>query len=125
MSKINGINWGEMKSYDTRGRIHLRSILACTDFSKAAAGALPYAAALAQRFEAKLYAIHVRPPVVNPMTQPAYWPPLEEAAKTQRLQWKEELLNITNFISETVGAGYSKCREFQTGSGIISQMKAR
>jgi len=62
-----------MRTLEARTRIEVKNILFATDLSPAAAGALPYAAELAKRFGAKLYALHVMTPIVNPMTEPATW----------------------------------------------------
>jgi nucleotide-binding universal stress UspA family protein len=51
-----------VKGTDARTRIQLKNVLFCTDFSPAAARALPYAADLVRHFGGKLYALHVRPP---------------------------------------------------------------
>ncbi|MFZ3329489.1 MAG: universal stress protein [Candidatus Acidiferrales bacterium] len=72
-----------MKVLETRTRIEIRNILFPTDFSSAGDAAIPYATELAKRFGAKVCALHVRPPVINPMTQPATWGPLEKAAKEE------------------------------------------
>ncbi len=45
----------------------IHQIVCCTDFSNHAEGAFQSALDLAQRYGAKLYVIHVLPPVVNPM----------------------------------------------------------
>jgi universal stress protein A len=42
-------------------------IVCCTDFSDHAEAAFQTALDLAQRYQAKLYLVHVLPPVVNPM----------------------------------------------------------
>lgn len=81
-----------MKMLDVRHRIQLNNILFTTDFSLAANAAAPYAAELARRYGAKLYALQVRPPVVNPMTPSATWRGLEEAAKAEDEQHRKELL---------------------------------
>ena len=72
-----------MKALETRTRIELKNILFPTDFSPAADAAIPYATEIVRRFGANLYALHVRPPVINPMTEPAAWPALERAAKAE------------------------------------------
>jgi hypothetical protein len=47
---------------------------------------------------AKLYALHVRRPVVNLMTPPETWRGSEEAAKIEGEQHKKELVDaITEF----------------------------
>ena len=71
--------------------VELKNILFMTDFSDAANAAAPYAKELAARFGAKVHALYVRPPAVNPMTQPSSWPALEQAAKIEDEGHKEEL----------------------------------
>jgi len=81
-----------MKTLETRSRIELKNVLFLTDFSAAAGAAIPYAAAIAKRFGAKLYALHVQTPVVNPMTEPATWAVLEKAAAAETKKQRETLL---------------------------------
>lgn len=82
-----------MKAATARSAIGFRNILFATDFSSAAAQAIPYVKKIARHYDAALVALHVRPPVVNPMTEPATWPVYVEAAKAQDEQCREELLN--------------------------------
>jgi nucleotide-binding universal stress UspA family protein len=72
-----------MKTLDTRTRIQLQNVLFLTDFSPAANAAIPYATEVAKRFGAKLFALHMRTPAVNPMTEPATWATLEKAADAE------------------------------------------
>jgi nucleotide-binding universal stress UspA family protein len=72
-----------MKTLETRTPIEIKNILFPTDFSPAGDVAIPYATELAKRFGAKICALHVRPPVINPMTYPATWVPLEKAAEEE------------------------------------------
>jgi len=72
-----------MKALETRARIEIKNVLFLTDFSPAGDAAIPYATEIVRRFGAKLFALHVRPPVVNPMTEPVTWPVLERAAKAE------------------------------------------
>jgi nucleotide-binding universal stress UspA family protein len=81
-----------MKTLETRSRIEVKNVLFLTDFSTAAGAAIPYAAAIAKRFGAKLYAMHVQTPVVNPMTEPATWAVLEKAAAVETKKQRETLL---------------------------------
>lgn len=81
-----------MKSVDIHTHIQLRNMLFATDFSHAASAAAPYAARLAKQYGAKLYALHVRPPAINPMTPPESWPGLEEAAEVVAERQRQELL---------------------------------
>lgn len=91
-----------MKTLDARTRVQLKNILFTTDFSAAAAAALPYAGALAKRFGARLFALHVRTPVINPMTPPEGWPALEKAAAEEERERKESLRNAIPGVETTV-----------------------
>lgn len=91
-----------MKTMEPQTRIQLQNILFTTDFSPVAAAALPYAGELAKHYRAKLYALHVRTPVINPMTPPAGWPALERAAEEEERQWREALRNAIPGIEPTV-----------------------
>jgi nucleotide-binding universal stress UspA family protein len=81
-----------MKAVKARTRIQVNNVLFLTDFSEAAAASVPYAAEVARRFGAKLYALHVQTPVVNPMTEPATWAALEKGAEAETKKQREILL---------------------------------
>ena len=81
-----------MKMLDVSARIQLKNILFATDFSPASNAGVPYAAELAKRYGAQIHALHVRPPVVNPMTPPRSWKAAEEAAKLEAEQQTRELV---------------------------------
>lgn len=81
-----------MKAVDVRTRIQLKNILYATDFSAPADAAAPYAAEMAKHYGAKLYALHVQPPAVNPMTPPATWKGLEEAAEIEAGRARRKIL---------------------------------
>jgi nucleotide-binding universal stress UspA family protein len=83
-----------MTTTAVRAKARVANVLFATDFSPAASAALPFATEIAKRFEAKLYALYVRPPVLNPMTPPATWPVLEEAARNEEIDQKERLRNF-------------------------------
>jgi nucleotide-binding universal stress UspA family protein len=80
-----------MKTATARTAVGFRNILFATDFSPAAAHAIPYVKRLAKHYDANLVALHVRPPSVNPMTQPMPWPDGETARK-QNEALRNELL---------------------------------
>ena len=82
-----------MKTATAKAAIGFRNILFATDFSPAAAQAIPYVKKIAKHYDAALVALHVRTPVVNPMTEPATWPIYLEAAKAQDEQHRGELLD--------------------------------
>ncbi len=73
-------------------RTRFDNILFATDFSEAAAHAIPFIKKFARHYESNVLALHVRPPVVNPMTQPGSWPVDVEAAKSFDKEHREELL---------------------------------
>ena len=81
-----------MKTATAKAAIGFRNILFATDFSPAAARAIPYVKKIAKHYDAALVALHVRTPVVNPMTEPATWPIYLEAAKAQDERHRGELL---------------------------------
>jgi nucleotide-binding universal stress UspA family protein len=91
-----------MRTIGAPPRIQLKNILFTTDFSLAAAAALPYAGELAKHYGAKLYVLHVRTPVINPMTPPAGWPALEKAAEAEERERRETLRNAIPGIEPTV-----------------------
>jgi len=81
-----------MKALDVRTLIQVNNILFLTDFSPAADAAIPYAADVAKRFGARLYALHVQTPIINPMAEPATWAALQEAAEAETKKQRETLL---------------------------------
>ncbi len=81
-----------MRALETRTRVEIGNVLFPTDFSPAADAAIPYVAEIARRFGARLHTLHVRPPVINPMTEPATWPVLERAAIAEANAQREALL---------------------------------
>ena len=59
-----------MKTLEVRTQLALKNILFATDFEVSASRALPFAVALASRYEAKLYAAHVIPPEAYALASP-------------------------------------------------------
>jgi nucleotide-binding universal stress UspA family protein len=80
-----------MKAATAKTRTRFENILFATDFSPAAAHAIPFVKALAHHFQSNLVVLHVKPPIVNPMTQPATWPVVIEAAKAADERHRDEL----------------------------------
>ena len=64
-------------------RIQVKNVLFATDFSPAADAAIPYVREIVARYGAKLVTLHVRPPLVNPMTPPASWTSTLEHAQLE------------------------------------------
>ena len=60
-----------MKAAIAKTRTKFENVLFATDFSPAAAHAIPFIKKIAKHFQSNLVALHVKPPVVNSMTQPA------------------------------------------------------
>ena len=82
-----------MKTATAKTRTRFQNILFATDFSAAAAQAIPYAKKIAKHYQSNLVALHVRPPVVYPMAEPATWPIDIEAAKAVDEKHREEILD--------------------------------
>jgi nucleotide-binding universal stress UspA family protein len=81
-----------MKAATAKSAIGFRNILFATDFSPAAAQAIPYVKKIAKHYDAALVALHVRTPIISPMTEPGTWAVYLEAAKAHDEQRREELL---------------------------------
>lgn len=82
-----------MKPATAKTRTRFENILFATDLSPAAAHAIPFIKKIARHFESSLVALHVKPPVVNPMTQPATWPVDLAAAEDFNKNHRQELLD--------------------------------
>jgi len=89
-----------MKTATARTALGFRNILFATDFSSAAAHAIPYVKRIAKHYDSNLVALHVRPPAVNPMTQPAYWPD-DETIRQENEDYREQLLETFAGIPAT------------------------
>jgi nucleotide-binding universal stress UspA family protein len=83
-----------------RTAIDIRNILFATDFSNAAALAIPYVKRIAKHYDANLVALHVRPPAVNPMTEPGTWLD-EETIRKQDEEYRKQLLDTFAGIRTT------------------------
>jgi nucleotide-binding universal stress UspA family protein len=91
-----------MKAATAKTAVGFRNILFATDFSTAAANAIPYVKRIAKHYEANLVALHVHTPTVNPMTPPENWPALEEAEKAIEREHREVLLRTFDGIPTQV-----------------------
>jgi nucleotide-binding universal stress UspA family protein len=60
----------DMKALEVKPQVALKNILFATDFEVSASRALPFAVALADRYDAKLYAAHVIPPEAYAFASP-------------------------------------------------------
>jgi nucleotide-binding universal stress UspA family protein len=89
-----------MKTATARTSAGFCNILFATDFSSASAHAIPYVKRIAKHYDANLVALHVRPPVVSPMTEPAYWPD-EETIRKENEVLREQLLDTFAGIRTT------------------------
>lgn len=81
-----------MQTATARTRTCFENILFATDFSTSADNAIPYVELIAKRYQSKVVALHVRPPVVNATTQPATWAVNVEAARALDQRHREDLL---------------------------------
>ncbi len=91
-----------MRTATARTAVRFRNILFATDFSPAAAQTIPYVKKIAKHYDADLVTLHVRPRVVNPITEPGTWPADVEAAKAQNHQQRDELLRAFEGIRTLV-----------------------
>lgn len=96
-----------MTATGTQTRISLKNILYATDFSAAAAAALPYVKGLSKQYEATVHAVHVRLPSAYPIVGPEMVPQAmeiaEEQAKFEAQELHEILANIPHSVSVTEG----------------------
>jgi nucleotide-binding universal stress UspA family protein len=81
-----------MKAVSARARVQVKNVLFATDFSPAAAAAIPYVKQIATRYGAGLFALHVRPPIVSPLSPPVSWLSTAEAARVEEQKQREALL---------------------------------
>lgn len=81
-----------MKAVAAKGRKLFQGILFATDFSPAAAQAIPYIKKIAQYYQSHILALHVRPPAVNPVTVPGAWPADTEAQRASDNKHRKEVL---------------------------------
>jgi nucleotide-binding universal stress UspA family protein len=72
-----------MRALEAKTRVTLRNILFTTDFSSVSEGAASYALKLASNHQARIFALHVRPPDIYGMAPPESWPVLREAGEEQ------------------------------------------
>ena len=91
-----------MKPAAAKIRTQFENILFATDFSAAAAHAVPFVKKIARHFQSDLVALHVKPPVVNPMTQPTTWQADIVAARVFDKKHRDELLDTFAGINTEV-----------------------
>ena len=91
-----------MKPAAAKIRTQFENILFATDFSAAAAHAVPFVKNIARHFQSDLVALHVKPPVVNPMTQPTTWQADIVAARVFDKKHRDELLDTFAGINTEV-----------------------
>lgn len=82
-----------MKAATAKTAIRFQNILFATDFSSAAAQAIPYIKKIAEHFDSNLLALHVRPPAATPITEPGTWPADTEAVKARDDKHRKEILD--------------------------------
>ncbi|MEA3416359.1 MAG: universal stress protein [Thermodesulfobacteriota bacterium] len=69
----------------------IKTIAFCTDFSTNAEAAFVEAFDLARKYQAKLFLIHVLPPVINPLTTETEWVLPDEDSKSLILNLEERM----------------------------------
>ena len=80
-----------MKAVAVRSRIQFKNIVFATDFSHAAATALPFAVEIAQRFGAKLFAVHAKIPENYALPTAEIWPAANAEVEKRAVQLKQTL----------------------------------
>jgi nucleotide-binding universal stress UspA family protein len=75
----------------TSRRIQIKNIIFATDFSHAAAIALPFAAEIAQHFGAKLFAVHAKTPENYALPPVEIWPAINAEVENQTHLLEETL----------------------------------
>ncbi|MBN2419415.1 MAG: universal stress protein [Deltaproteobacteria bacterium] len=69
----------------------IKKIACCADFSEHSKSAFIRALDLAEKYKARLYIVHVLPPVINPMSLEADWVMPEEPKKTWIVDIEERM----------------------------------
>jgi nucleotide-binding universal stress UspA family protein len=96
-----------MNAVETKTRISIKNILYATDFSPAAGAALPYALGLAQRYGARVHALHVRRlapyPLAGPEVMPQIMETVEEQAKLDSESMHEMLAGVPHEVLSKEG----------------------
>ena len=91
-----------MKAVAVRSRIEVKNIVFATDFSHAAATALPFATEIAQRFGAKLFAVHAKTPENYALPTQELWPAanaeVERLASELRVTLHEQFPSIESEV---------------------------
>jgi len=82
-----------MKAVAVQTRIQLRNILYATDFSHAAATAMPFAAELARHFGAKLFAVHAKTPENYALPATEIWPAANAELEENTVELRRTLYN--------------------------------
>jgi len=76
----------------TQAGIRFENILFATDFSPAAAAAIPYVREIARQDQSSVVVLHVRPPVLNAMAAPESWPAdIEASMKAEDERQRDEM----------------------------------
>jgi nucleotide-binding universal stress UspA family protein len=91
-----------MKATAARTRIALKNILYATDFSPVAEAAAPFAAEIARRYGARVFAVHVRAPQVTGLVPPESWQVVREAEEKQATEQAEHLKSLFRGVENEV-----------------------
>jgi len=85
-----------------QNRIQLKNIVFATDFSQTARAAMPFAAEIAQRFGAKLYAVHAKTPENYALPTTEIWPAVNAQLEQDTKDLKETLHNRFPIVESEV-----------------------
>ena len=86
-------------------RVQFKNVLFATDFSKAAAAALPFAAQIAKRFGAKLFAVHAKTPENYALPTPEVWPAANAQLEEYTVELRRDLYNRFPSVESDVLVG--------------------
>lgn len=74
-------------------RVQFKNVLVATDFSKAAAAALPFAAQIAKSFGAKLFAVHAKTPENYALPTAEVWPAANAQVEEYTVELRRDMYN--------------------------------
>src|ERR1700739_3806607 len=110
-----------MKAVQARTRIALKNILFATDFSPAAAAAMPFALQIARAYGAKVYGVHVNPFENYAVAAPEAWAAMAETADQRVKQDTARLHEQLRGVEHEVLVG--EVNVWETMSRVIEEKK--
>lgn len=103
-------------------RVQFKNVLFATDFSKAAAAALPFAAQIAKSFGAKLFAVHAKTPENYALPTAEVWPAVNAQVEEYVVELRRDLYNRFPSIESDVLTGEGGV--WEVVEGVADEKKA-